>query len=147
MTAAGSLGLLFPPSLPVILYSVVASTREPDVPADLLYLAGLVPGLLLVLLVAVYGIRVGLRRRPRRASAFVAREAAAAAWAAKWELALPVFVVVPVRQRHRLDGRDRRGRAAATRSWSSASSPATSTRCASCPACCVKAGGAGAARC
>ncbi len=43
VTAAGSLGLLFPPSLPVILYSVVAS-----VPADSLYLAGLVPGFLLV---------------------------------------------------------------------------------------------------
>ena len=41
VTAAGSLGLLFPPSLPVILYSVVAGTREHNVPADQLFLAGL----------------------------------------------------------------------------------------------------------
>src|SRR5580765_183746 len=47
VTASGSLGLLLPPSLPVILYAIVAS-----VPADSLYIAGLVPGLLLVVLVA-----------------------------------------------------------------------------------------------
>ena len=58
VTAGGSLGLLFPPSLPVILYSVVAS-----VPADQLYLAGLLPGLLLVVLTAVYGIVVGRREQ------------------------------------------------------------------------------------
>ena len=59
VTASGSLGLLFPPSLPVILYSVVASAGETSVPADPLYLAGLLPGLLLVVLTAVYGIFVG----------------------------------------------------------------------------------------
>ena len=40
VTASGSLGLLFPPSLPVILYSVVASTRDQSVPADQLYPRG-----------------------------------------------------------------------------------------------------------
>ncbi len=91
VTAAGSLGLLFPPSLPVILYSVVAS-----VPADSLYLAGLVPGFLLVVLTAAWGIRQGLkleaegRSRPR----FALRELGASFWEAKWELALPVLVVV-----------------------------------------------------
>ena len=63
VTASGSLGLLFPPSLPVILYSVVASTRDQSVPADQLYLAGLLPGLLLVVLTAGYGIIVGPARR------------------------------------------------------------------------------------
>ena len=52
VTAAGSLGLLFPPSLPVILYSVVAGTRDQNVPADPLYLAGLLPGILMVVMVA-----------------------------------------------------------------------------------------------
>ncbi|MGE0454814.1 MAG: TRAP transporter large permease [Vicinamibacteria bacterium] len=92
VTAAGSLGLLFPPSLPVILYSVVASAGDTQVPADELYLAGLVPGLLMVLIVAAYGVLRGLRlpgsRRP-----FHPRELVAAAWAAKWELLLPLFVV------------------------------------------------------
>jgi C4-dicarboxylate transporter, DctM subunit len=88
VTASGSLGLLFPPSLPVILYAVVAG-----VPADSLYLAGLLPGVLLVVLVAGYGIQMGLRgHEPRQA--FVGRELGAALWGAKWELSLPLLVVV-----------------------------------------------------
>ena len=95
VTAAGSLGLLFPPSLPVVLYSVVASSSQQlSVPAESLYLAGLVPGLLLVVLVALYGIRVGRRVDERQRQAFSWREAGRAAWAAKWELLLPVFVIV-----------------------------------------------------
>ncbi len=57
VTAAGSLGLLFPPSLPVILYGVVA-----QVPIEHLFLGGLLPGLLMMLLVAAYGVWIG---RPR----------------------------------------------------------------------------------
>ena len=82
------------PACPVILYSVVAGTREQNVPADSLYLAGLLPG---ILMIADGG---GLRRthraiRCRRAAAGVLgpREVAAATWEAKWELLLPVFVV------------------------------------------------------
>ena len=88
VTASGSLGLLFPPSLPVILYAIVAS-----VPADSLYLAGLLPGTLLVLIVAFYGIRVGGRSRAPR-QAFSLKEALVAGWTAKWELSVPVLVVV-----------------------------------------------------
>ena len=88
VTASGSLGLLFPPSLPVILYSIVAK-----VPADSLYLAGLIPGLLLVIIVAIYGIAVGRKVQSRR-QAFSFREAVVAGWAAKWELSVPVLVVV-----------------------------------------------------
>ena len=87
VTAAGSLGLLFPPSLPVILYSVVA-----NVPADQLYLAGLVPGLVLVLLVAAYGMWAG-RRAGAATKPFSWREVASATWEAKWELMLPVLVI------------------------------------------------------
>ena len=54
VTAAGSLGLLFPPCLAVILYSVVA-----NIPADQLFIAGMVPGMLLLILVAVYGVEHG----------------------------------------------------------------------------------------
>jgi tripartite ATP-independent transporter DctM subunit len=92
VTASGSLGLLFPPSLPVILYSVVASVGETSVPADQLYLAGLVPGLLLVVLAAGYGIYTGRKLSGER-QAFSVKEAVAASWEAKWELFLPVFVV------------------------------------------------------
>lgn len=88
VTASGSLGLLLPPSLPVILYAVVA-----NVPPDALYLAGLVPGLLLIVIVALFGMRVGKRvGAPRHA--FAMGEALSAAWAARWELSVPVVVVV-----------------------------------------------------
>jgi tripartite ATP-independent transporter DctM subunit len=87
VTASGSLGLLFPPSLPVILYAVVAG-----VPADELYLAGFFPGLLLVVLACAYGVHMGLRTGERR-RAFVPREALAGVWAAKWELSLPLLVI------------------------------------------------------
>ena len=90
MTAAGSLGLLFPPSLPVILYSVVAG-----VPADSLYLGGLLPGFLLVVLVAAYGIHVGRRQLGnRQRPPFSWREVFASTWQAKWELMLPVLIIL-----------------------------------------------------
>jgi len=92
VTASGSLGLLFPPSLPVILYSVVASARELSVPVDSLYLAGMLPGLLLIALVAVYGIYVGKRIESGR-QPFTWKEAGAAIWEAKWEVALPFLVI------------------------------------------------------
>jgi tripartite ATP-independent transporter DctM subunit len=87
VTASGSLGLLLPPSLPVILYAVVA-----NVPADSLYLAGLVPGLLLILIVAVYGMYVGRNLTAHR-QAFQLSEALAAGWGAKWELSVPLVVI------------------------------------------------------
>ena len=88
VTASGSLGLLFPPSLPVILYAIVAK-----VPADSLYLAGLVPGTLLVVIVALYGIRVGRKVQSHR-QPFSVGEAVRAGWAAKWELSVPAAVVI-----------------------------------------------------
>ena len=88
VTAAGSLGLLYPPSLPVILYAIVA-----NVPPDSLYLAGLLPGTLLVLIVALYGMHIGRREKTPR-QAFSAREALASLWSAKWELSVPALVVV-----------------------------------------------------
>jgi tripartite ATP-independent transporter DctM subunit len=87
VTASGSLGLLYPPSLPVILYAVVA-----NVPPDSLYLAGLLPGTLLVLIVALYGMYIGRREKTPR-QAFSAREALASLWSAKWELSVPALVV------------------------------------------------------
>ncbi len=92
VTASGSLGLLFPPSLPVILYSVVASARDMSAPAGSLYLAGLLPGLLLVVLVAAYGVYIGSSIKSGR-QRFHWKEAAAASWEAKWELALPLLIL------------------------------------------------------
>jgi C4-dicarboxylate transporter, DctM subunit len=87
ITAGGSLGLLFAPSLPLILYGVVA-----EAPIDDLFIAGILPGLLMLVLLACYSywrnrhIRTPIREGAR------ARLLAALA-AAKWELPLPVLVL------------------------------------------------------
>lgn len=97
LTASGSIGLLFPPSLPVILYGVRSLTMvngQPYVaPIDQLFIAGFVPGLFLVGLVALWGIRTGLLTGAGR-KPFRLREAVASVWQAKWELVLPVIIVV-----------------------------------------------------
>ena len=87
ITATGSIGLLFPPSLPVILYAVVAHVPIPE-----LFRAAVLPGLLLVAAVAVLGMRESIAAHAAR-PAFRAREAAAALWECKWELLLPCIVL------------------------------------------------------
>lgn len=90
LTTCGSLGLLFPPSLPVILYGLVART-----PVDLLFLAALLPGALLVLLLALYSLWHARRHRvPAQQHTWA--EARQALWVAKWELALPVLVLAGI---------------------------------------------------
>ncbi|RKX35175.1 MAG: TRAP transporter large permease [Verrucomicrobia bacterium] len=93
LTASGSLGILFPPCLPLILYAVVATNAGSHVELGALFVGGIIPGLLLVGLTAGWGIL----RAPRvaaNARRFDGREAAAALWEAKWELLLPVVAMV-----------------------------------------------------
>jgi tripartite ATP-independent transporter DctM subunit len=87
LTAAGSLGLLFPPSLPLILYGIVA-----EVPIGDLFVGGFLPGILMLGALAALGIREGLVTGSARWP-FTIREAAAATWSAKWELMLPVVII------------------------------------------------------
>jgi tripartite ATP-independent transporter DctM subunit len=87
VTVSGSIGLLFFPSLPVFLYAFYAS-----VPVERIFVGGLLPGLLLVLLVAGWAAGQGWLRGASR-TRFDRREAAAAVWSAKWELLLPVVVL------------------------------------------------------
>lgn len=87
LTATGSLGLLFPPSLAVILYGVVAHVPIPD-----LFRAGLIPGLFMIAAVSIFGVREGLHARIPR-SPFRLREAAAALWESKWEVLLPIVAL------------------------------------------------------
>ena len=88
LTTSGSLGLLLPPSLPLILYAVVA-----QIPIEDLFIGGLLPGILLTMMIAAWGVREGLlfgtTRQPFRAA-----EAWASLWDAKWELAMPFVVLV-----------------------------------------------------
>ena len=88
LTASGSIGLLFPPALPVIIYGVVAG-----VPIDRLFVAGLVPGLILVGAVALLGVRTAVRSNEIVRRRFELREAALGVWEAKWELLVPVVAL------------------------------------------------------
>ncbi|MGH9382513.1 MAG: TRAP transporter large permease, partial [Thermoanaerobaculia bacterium] len=90
LTSSGALGLLWPPALPLILYAVVAGVAVDD-----LFLAGIVPGTLLVALVALWGVMTARRRSTRRQE-FIWAEARAALWGAKWELLLPPFILLAV---------------------------------------------------
>jgi len=94
VTAAGSLGLLFPPSLPVLLYSVTASAPGSAAPVGVeqLYIGGLLPGLFLIILVSLYGIQQGVAAKAPR-QPFQRKEVLRALWGAKWDLILPVLVM------------------------------------------------------
>ena len=87
MTSSGSLGLLFPPSLALIIYGYVASVN-----VDELFVAGLLPGILLVAVLAVYGVIMGRRLkipRPKWSLRAILRGLKGAAW----EVPLPVIIL------------------------------------------------------
>ena len=90
LTASGSLGLLFPPALPLILYAIVAEISPSD-----LFVGGLVPGMILLGLVAAWGVREGLRSNAERTSFDLSR-VRRALWRGKWELLLPVVILVSI---------------------------------------------------
>jgi tripartite ATP-independent transporter DctM subunit len=88
LTSSGSLGLLFPPSLVILLYGIVAG-----VSIEQLFMAGLVPGLLLLALLALYSAivskRIGISRRPFSLPALISSTRSGV-----WDLLLPVGIVV-----------------------------------------------------
>ena len=93
LTSSGSLGLLFAPSLPLILFGVVAQQMALDQPIgiDQLFLAGIFPGLLMLVMLSIYSMY-----QPRNTSGkkgFDATKALAALNAAKWEIPLPIIVL------------------------------------------------------
>jgi tripartite ATP-independent transporter DctM subunit len=88
LTTSGSLGLLLPPSLPLILYAVVA-----QIPIEDLFIGGILPGILLTGMIAAWGVREGVRSGTPT-HPFGGREAFASLWAAKWELAMPFVVII-----------------------------------------------------
>ncbi len=90
ITASGSVGILFPPALPIIIYGVVAA-----VPIDKMFLAGLTPGCILVGLMVLYGLFVW-KREEVPAGRFSIKEFLQAANTAKWDMLLPVLVAVGI---------------------------------------------------
>lgn len=87
ITTSGSLGLLFPPSLPLILYAITS-----NISIDKLFAAGIVPGILLVVVLSAYGIRQG-RKMHIPKTPFTWANAYAAIKAAAWEIPLPIVII------------------------------------------------------
>ncbi len=87
VTSCGSIGLLLPPSLPLILYGLIG-----QVSIDKLFLAGILPSLVLVVALSLYSTAVGVKQKTRRVP-FSLRNLAGAVRAAKWELPLPFLVL------------------------------------------------------
>ncbi len=86
ITTSGSLGLLFAPSLPIILYGLVAK-----VDIDELFKAGVVPGVLLIVVLALYSMKKGGGTRVKKD--FDMNEVIASFKGAFFELILPVAVL------------------------------------------------------
>ncbi len=90
MTSSGSLGLLFPPSLPLILYGLVAQVN-----IDQLFIAGLIPGLLMIGILALFSIGINLRLKIPR-TRFTFEEARAAFRESIWEIPLPFVILIGI---------------------------------------------------
>jgi tripartite ATP-independent transporter DctM subunit len=97
VTSSGSLGLLFPPSVPLILYGVVAQQMGVGrvFTIEDLFWAGLLPGLLMLVLLAGWSLWTN-RRMPRQRQSFSISEALTAVRAAIWEIPLPIFLIVGI---------------------------------------------------
>jgi C4-dicarboxylate transporter DctM subunit len=99
LTSSGSLGLLFPTSVPAILYCVYSldkshSSLSPITPARL-FTGAILPELVMISCVAAVGIYMGIKHGAVR-QAFSWREAASSIWVAKWELLLPAIMITGV---------------------------------------------------
>lgn len=96
ITTSGSLGLLFAPSLPLILYGVVAQQLALDIPVSIddLFLAGILPGTLMLVALSIYSAiqprdQAAIEDKPK----FDAQEAWAAIKDTAWEAPLPFIVL------------------------------------------------------
>jgi tripartite ATP-independent transporter DctM subunit len=94
VTTAGSLGLLFAPALPLILYGVVAQQMQLDQPVriDDVFAAGLLPGLLMIVALSLWSMWTHRGSR-ESVEPFSWREALAALRESSWEIPLPIVVL------------------------------------------------------
>jgi tripartite ATP-independent transporter DctM subunit len=90
ITTSGSLGLLFAPSLPLILYGIVAEVR-----VDHMFIAGILPGALMLALLSLWGFRAGRRTQSRDglSGSFTLAEVRASLRDSMWEIPLPIIVL------------------------------------------------------
>ena len=90
ITLAGSLGLLFPPSLPLIIYGVTARVSIKD-----LFIGGLVPGIIIALVIAAYSIFQGYTQHVERQS-FSIQNIIKELKSSFWEVIIPILILFGV---------------------------------------------------
>jgi tripartite ATP-independent transporter DctM subunit len=90
LTASGNLGLLFPPSLPIILYGLISETS-----IDKLFVAGIIPGMLMVVLLSVYSVNRMQKVNPQ-VEPFSGKKAWQAIKNAAWEIPLPFIILIGI---------------------------------------------------
>lgn len=90
LTSSGSLGLLFPPSLAILLYGIVSGTN-----IDELFLAGIVPGLILLILLSLYSYK-SARSWHKPTHPFSWCQLATAVRETLWDIFLPILVIVGI---------------------------------------------------
>ena len=88
LTASGSVGLLFPPSLPIIIYGVIAGVSIKD-----MFLGGIVPGFVMVAALVIFSIIYASKHKTDR-QPFNLKEAFASIGGAIGEILLPVVIVL-----------------------------------------------------
>lgn len=93
VTTSGSLGLLLPPSLPLILYGVIAQQMSSgrEILIENLFIAGILPALLMILLLSLWSIWAN-RKNPAPLTAFSVKKVLSACRESIWEIPLPIFV-------------------------------------------------------
>ncbi|MBA3011372.1 MAG: TRAP transporter large permease subunit [Proteobacteria bacterium] len=93
VTTSGSLGLLLPPSLPLILYGIIAQQMSAGVNISIedLFIAGIFPAILMIFMLSLWSIWVN-KKTPIPLIKFSWANAFAAIRAAAWEIPLPIFV-------------------------------------------------------
>jgi tripartite ATP-independent transporter DctM subunit len=93
ITGAGALGILFPPSLPIILYFIVANANvQTGISLEHMFLGGLIPGILMVGMMTLYSRRL-ISKEAVAGKKFDWVESRCAVWEAKWELMIPVVAI------------------------------------------------------
>lgn len=90
VTTGGSLGLLFPPSVPLVFYAIIAGLVVEKV-----LVAGILPGMVVMAVLAVYSAYISRNANVPR-HPFRWKRAFATLWVAKWEVVIPVVLIAGI---------------------------------------------------
>ena len=97
VTSSGSLGLLIAPSLPLILYGIIAQQMDLDVHFTIndLFIAGLMPAALMIIALSLYAV-VKNREFKIQTTSFEKDKLLKALWAMRWELPMPILLIIGI---------------------------------------------------